>query len=603
MLSFNKLFASVFLSLLYISSVNAIPFSAESRHSTHGSRIIGRGTKKDHYHPKSSYETFGDGIDHPLSKRADASMEDSAVAFMQAHAGISADFVHMHASFSGQTASHVYVKQRVNGIPIANAVANVAFNNKNKVVAYGSSFIDASKVPSAMPSVDVKDAISVAESALLGKHDKRKHPAPSLEYYAKDDGSVALTYVLQVRNRRMGTWYEAFVGAHSGELVSITDFVSDASYRALPIMEETLLDGFDILTDPQDLNSSPEGWHNDGQTSTITTAGNNVIAYKGTSDTTGRTTSQSSPGLNFQYTQNPDITPAAPSNVNAARVNVFYVVNTIHDITYKYGFTEDAFNFQNNNFGIGGLGNDRVTASVQDSSCVNNAFFQTPPDGQNGHMTMCLFTVTSPSRDGALENDIVSHEMTHGVTNRMTGGGTGRCLQTTESGGLGEGWSDAMANWLEQTDGTVRDFVLGQYIVNSAAGIRSHPYSTSAQVNPLRYSSVAHLQEPHAIGEVWANMLHVVYAALVGQLGYSPTARTDPTGSEGNVVFLHLFLDALPLQHCNPTFTTARDAWIQADANRYGGANRCTLWRAFASRGLGVNAKGFVDDVTIPSDC
>ena len=54
--------------------------------------------------------------------------------------------------------------------------------------------------------------------------------------------------------------------------------------------------------------------------------------------------------------------------------------------------------------------------------------------------------LSSPqNRDGALENDIVIHENTHGITNRMTGGGTGRCLQTTEAGGMGEGWSDAMA--------------------------------------------------------------------------------------------------------------------------------------------------------------
>jgi hypothetical protein len=39
----------------------------------------------------------------------------------------------------------------------------------------------------------------------------------------------------------------------------------------------------------------------------------------------------------------------------------------------------------------------------------------------------------------------VVHENTHGITNRMTGGGTGRCLQTTEAGGMGEGWSDAFA--------------------------------------------------------------------------------------------------------------------------------------------------------------
>lgn len=30
----------------------------------------------------------------------------------------------------------------------------------------------------------------------------------------------------------------------------------------------------------------------------------------------------------------------------------------------------------------------------------------------------------------------------------MTGGGTARCLQTVESGGLGEGWSDAFAEYV-----------------------------------------------------------------------------------------------------------------------------------------------------------
>jgi extracellular elastinolytic metalloproteinase len=61
---------------------------------------------------------------------------------------------------------------------------------------------------------------------------------------------------------------------------------------------------------------------------------------------------------------------------------------------------------------------------------------------------MYIWDSTNPRRDGAMENDIVVHEMTHGITNRMTGGGTGRCLQTTEAGGLGEGWSDAMAEYV-----------------------------------------------------------------------------------------------------------------------------------------------------------
>lgn len=103
-----------------------------------------------------------------------------------------------------------------------------------------------------------------------------------------------------------------------------------------------------------------------------------------------------------------------------------------------------------------------------------------------------------PNRDGSLENDIPVHEMTHGITNRMTGGGTGRCLQTTEAGGMGEGWSDAFAEWTEQKSATITDYVMGQYVTSSAAGIRTHPYSTSATTNPLRYSSIKTLNEVHS---------------------------------------------------------------------------------------------------------
>lgn len=59
---------------------------------------------------------------------------------------------------------------------------------------------------------------------------------------------------------------------------------------------------------------------------------------------------------------------------------------------------------------------------------------------------MLIWNVTTPNRDSTNENDIVIHEFSHGLTNRMTGGGTARCLQTgTEGGGMGEGWGDALA--------------------------------------------------------------------------------------------------------------------------------------------------------------
>ena len=85
------------------------------------------------------------------------------------------------------------------------------------------------------------------------------------------------------------------------------------------------------------------------------------------------TTPQSSAPLNFIYFQDPSVNPdALQANIDAARVNAFYVVNTVHDFSYLYGFTEDAFNFQNSNFGKGGLGNDRVEISVQNATGKND---------------------------------------------------------------------------------------------------------------------------------------------------------------------------------------------------------------------------------------
>lgn len=140
-------------------------------------------------------------------------------------------------------------------------------------------------------------------------------------------------------------------------------------------------------------------------------------------------------------------------------------------------------------------------------------------------------------------------------------------------------------------------------------------------------SELTHIYIRQVIGEIWANALHNVYAALVERHGYSYEAKTNPDTPEGNAVWLHLFVDGLALQPCNPTskppcasktsadyshssllsfyfaVIDARSAWIQADRNRYGGAHYCLLWKVFASKGLGVNAAGFADNFDVPGGC
>ncbi|KDN38716.1 hypothetical protein RSAG8_09266, partial [Rhizoctonia solani AG-8 WAC10335] len=438
------------IALMIVSGAIAAPWDTTSRHMTHRARSVGpQKAQFQSYHPPSTFETFGKGIDHPLTKRGveDASSVEAAKAFLESKLGVSADAISYKSSSNSDITEHEYFRQQLNGIPIANAVANVALRN-NKVVSYGASFVQPKSIASIAAVTLTKDqAIAKAEAATGSKYNQWP---TTLEYFAQDSDHVVLSHVVQVQNDQSGEWYEAFVDASTGEVVNLVSFAADASYRV-------------------DTTSSPNGWHQDGTTTTTDTSGNNVITYKGS---TSGTSSQSSATNNYDYTFDPAAAPSTDTNVDAARVNAFYVANMIHDVTYRYGFDEASFNFQQNNNNKGGGEKDRVQISVQDASGTNNANFATPPDG--------------------------------------------------------------------------------------------HPISAR---------------------------------------GFSDN-KNDPSGTAGNIVALRLFIDGLKLQPCNPTFISARDAILQADTNRYSGANKCTLWAAFAKRGLGTDATtAKKDSTTVPSEC
>ncbi|CAE6448737.1 unnamed protein product [Rhizoctonia solani] len=584
------------VALLIAQGAIAAPWDASVRQTTHRVRSVGtKGTQFQSYHPEPVFETYGvEGVVHPLAKRGlPSTSEEAAKAFLEEKLGVKPEALARKSGHSSEVVANEYFRQKINNIPVANAVANVALKGE-KVVSFGASFVKPKTVAATTPKLTKEDAIAKAEAAVGGKYNNWP---TALEYFAKDSDHVVLTHVVQVQNAETQEWYEAFVDANSGEIVNVVSFVADASYRVIPFDRQSPTDGFQTVTNPQDTTSSPNGWHQYGTTTTTVTSGNNVLAYKSSSST--GTTSQSSATNNYVYTFNAAGTPAA--NKDPATVNAFYVGNMMHDLLYRYGFTETAYNFQRNNNGKGGAQNDHVLISVQDASGTNNANFATPADGQSGQMRMFTWTLTSPNRDGALENDIVVHEYTHGLTNRLTGGGTGRCLQTTEAGGMGEGWSDALADWTEQTSAADRDFTLGSYVYGK--NIRDYPYSTSKTTNPLTYGTLRTRTEVHDAGEVWATIWHEIFAALIAKHGFSAD-KNNSAGTAGNIVALHLLVDALQLQPCNPTFIAARNAIIQADANRYGGANKCLLWTAFAKRGLGNGATTTkTDSTTLPSGC
>ena len=200
-----------------------------------------------------------------------------------------------------------------------------------------------------------------------------------------------------------------------------------------------------------------------------------------------------------------------------------------------------------------------------------------------------------PELDGDFDNGIIAHEYGHGISNRLTGGGSNvTCLNNAEQ--AGEGWSDWFGLMLTTKPGEtgaegrgIGTYVSGQ--PTTGRGIRPAPYSTDFAVNNFTYAAtnnVAAISQPHGIGFVWATMLWDLNWALVAKYGYNADLYH---GKGGNNLAMQLIIDGLKLQVCQPGFVDSRDAILAADVADNGGLNQELIWRVFAKRGLGFSAK------------
>lgn len=476
------------------------------------------------------------------------------------------------------------------------------------------------------------------------------------------EGEMHLTLVWKFEVEMQDNWYEAAVSAASPHrIISVVDWASDApipkpslppaTYNVFPWGINDPVEGNRTLAkENYDPLASPVGWHaipfaNDPSLrgvrfrknssfyrNTTTTWGNNVFAqenWEGQNSYIDNYRPDAGKDRMFNYTYNPKFTNSsdaqaeAQSYINATVAQLFYTTNMVHDMYYRYGFDEVSGNFQQHNFGRGGLENDAIIANAQDGSGYNNANFMTPPDGQNGRMRMYLWNTAVPYRDGDLEAGIVIHELSHGLSTRLTGGpANSGCLGWGEAGGMGEGWGDFLATTIRSTE-TYSDYTMGAWAANREKGIRNYPYSLNYTINPSTYKT---LDNPgywgvHAVGEVWAEILWTVLQGLIKKHGYSddlfpPKPLEDgtiPLGDfyrpaangnskpllpkHGNTLMVQLVINAMKLQKCRPSFFDARNAIIQADQILTGGENFCALWQGFGERGLGPDAdvKGRTD--------
>ncbi|HXJ58482.1 MAG TPA: M36 family metallopeptidase, partial [Verrucomicrobiae bacterium] len=434
---------------------------------------------------------------------------------------------------------------------------------------------------------------------------------------------MRLCWEVILTSRSRGVMFRVLIDAESGQALvrhCLTNHISDATYRVFtgdspspfspahpapstlqpPIVARQL-----VTMSALSSNASPNGWINDGANET---RGNNVDAHsdRNSDDEADLPRPQGAPFRVFDFPL--DLASHPTNYTKAAIVQLFYWCNWMHDQLYELGFTEAAGNFQMDNFGRGGEGNDPLQAEAQDGEFFANANFATPPDGLAPRMQMFIWTEPYPDRDGDLDAEVILHEYTHGLSNRRVGGGLGIGALSTR--GMGEGWSDFYALALlsqasDDVDGTYPLAGYSSYLLGNAEnyyyGIRRYPYCTDTNKNPLTFKDIdptqisAHAGVPrnprsafntnqasevHAQGEVWCNTLWEIRANLIRKHGY-------PTG---NQLTLQLVTDGMTLCPPNPNFLQSRDAIIQADFVNNGGANFRKIWAGFAKRGMGFSA-------------
>jgi subtilisin-like proprotein convertase family protein len=516
-------------------------------------------------------------------------------------------------------------------------LANVA--GDGRLLNVGGAAVSDLRVPSVTPDLTAATALAVARREVSGpliapRSRQLQGPERPTRFSNGDtarltlfnDGTTTrLAWRLEVTGEHEFV-YELVVDATSGRVLkrrSLTEFAAAQVYQNHP---GAPFGGAPVALD---LNLAGNGTWLEQPLDPTRLSGNNAHAYVdadatdaspgGVGPTPGDLEVPSSNGTDWDYPITPFSLPGCPpapeqctwdagsdasraTNRYQAATQLFYLVNAFHDYLTEppIGFTHDARNFELADAdGAGpGLGGDPVMAETDNflnpdggaPTSTNNASMTTRPDGTPPRLEMFLFT--NPSLNSADTADIVYHEYSHGLTNRLVGSGVG--LDANQSRAMGEGWSDWYALDHLAAAGLVNDTAvdgelnIGGYLGDffGTGGFRRQgidcPVGSSAARCPGTpgrtggytlgdMGSVGSAFEVHDDGEIWAETLWDLRRAL-------------PLDAR------RLITAGLRLAPNNPSFLEARDAILLADRNA-GGPHYEALWSAFAARGMGFSAR------------
>ncbi|GAA4211260.1 hypothetical protein GCM10022220_32460 [Actinocatenispora rupis] len=319
----------------------------------------------------------------------------------------------------------------------------------------------------------------------------------------------------------------------------------------------------------------------------------------------------------YQCSWDPNTKDSWETNRQQNAVQVFYFLGKYHDHleSFPIGFTRAAGNFDvRDGDAVQAEPDDGADTAdgLPDPNHTDNANMATPPDGTPPRMQMYLWNDPTQQDDGFIpsnggdEADIVYHEYTHGLSNRLVVDANGlSTLGNVQAGSMGEAWSDWYANdfLVNQgyfTDNTRRsgDINVGIYVghgdtirtqpLDCAVGAAASVCPGTAAAGPggYTYGDFGKISrrgtEVHADGEIWGETLWDLRTKLGSRLAESLVTR------------------AMELSPANPSYLDERNAILMADTVVNGGHAHKAIWQVFAKRGMGYFAGALNGDDAQP---
>lgn len=230
-------------------------------------------------------------------------------------------------------------------------------------------------------------------------------------------------------------------------------------------------------------------------------------------------------------------------------------------------------------------------------------------------VSVTLKRVSDVERDGTIDGSVVAHEWGHYLHRRLVSGAS------TQLSAQSEGWADFVAQHLQVQSTDPLDGTYGMAIYATARasfteagyfGLRRYPYSTRFDRNGLTFRHISRGEplptntpgnpwyfyednaEIHNAGEVWAQALWEVYAALLTQSrGSSPRF----TYEEVRRRMADYVVAGMRIAPVAPTYTEQRDALLAA-IYAVDPLDFTLAAEAFARRGMGTCASSPPRDST-----